>query len=186
MKYLIVGLGNPGPEYHLTRHNIGFQTVEALAHSHKASFAPARLTEKAEISYKGRKITLIKPTTYMNLSGRAVRYWLQHLQIPATQLLVITDDLHLPFGTIRLRGKGGDAGHNGIKNITQELATSKYPRLRIGIGRDFLPGQQSDYVLGTFSAQEQTGLPPLIQQASDTALSFCWRGITHTMGLFNK
>lgn len=186
MKYLIVGLGNPGPEYHLTRHNIGFQIVEALARTHQLSFEPARLADKADLSYKGRKITLIKPTTYMNLSGRAVRYWLQHLHIPATQLLVITDDLHLPFGKIRLRGKGSDAGHNGIKNITHELTSNQYPRLRIGIGRDFLPGQQSDYVLGTFSAQEQADLPTLIQQASDTILSFCWRGITHTMNLFNK
>ena len=185
MNYLIIGLGNIGHEYHMTRHNIGFQVVEALAHEHEVSFQSARLGDIASLSYKGRKITLLKPTTYMNRSGKAVRYWLQNLHVPLTNLLVITDDLHLPFGRLRLRPKGGHGGHNGMKNIIEEIGTSEYTRLRMGIDAQFAQGKQSDYVLDPFTAAEQENLPLLIQQAIEIILSFCWRGTVHTMNLYN-
>lgn len=185
MKYLIVGLGNIGDEYHMTRHNIGFQVVDALAEAHKVLFQPARLADIAHFSYKGRKITLLKPTTYMNKSGKAVRYWLQTLQILPNNLLVITDDLHLPFGKQRLRPQGNHGGHNGMKNIIEEIGTSQYARLRFGIDARFSSGQQSSYVLNPFTIEEQKELPSLIQQAIDTVLSFCWRGAAHTMNLYN-
>lgn len=186
MKYLITGLGNVGNDYRHTRHNIGFEIVDAIASQQRAIFKPNHLAEVADISYKGRKITLIKPATYMNLSGRAVRYWLQKNQIPVTQLLVIVDDLHLPFGKLRLRPQGSDAGHNGMKNINEKIGTKQYPRLRFGIGNNFYPGQQGDYVLAPFKKEEMNQLPTLIDKAVETTLAFCWRGIEDTMQRYNR
>ena len=185
MNYLIVGLGNTGHEYQMTRHNIGFQVVEALAREREIPFEPARLGDVARLSYKGRKLTLVKPTTYMNRSGKAVRYWLQNLRIPLSNLLVIADDLHLPFGKLRLRPKGGHGGHNGLKNIIEEVGTSQYARLRFGIDAQFAQGEQSTYVLNPFTVEEQQKLPLLIQQAIEITLSFCWRWMVHTMNLHN-
>ena len=192
MQYLITGLGNTGGkyidarhstsvEYIGTRHNIGFQVVEHLAHTHDASFEPRRLGHIAQLTYKGRHLTLLKPNTYMNRSGRAVRYWLDKLKISPDHLLVIVDDLHLPFGKLRLRPKGSHGGHNGLRNINDELQTTAYPRLRFGIGDHFHPGQQGDYVLSPFNPEEKEQLPPLIEDAKNTILSFCWRGIEDTM-----
>jgi PTH1 family peptidyl-tRNA hydrolase len=185
MKYLIAGLGNVGLEYEHTRHNIGFQVVEKMAHDHEVSFQSDRLADVVQLSYKGRKLTLLKPTTYMNQSGRAVRYWLQALQIPPSQVLIITDDLHLPLGTLRLRTEGSHAGHNGLRNITEELQTSQYARLRFGIDRNFSTGQQSTYVLNPFKSEEQTKLPLLIEKAAEMAFTFCWRGAKDTMQRYN-
>ena len=186
MKYLIVGLGNIGPEYELTRHNIGFLVVDRLADIHKASFDLTRHAEKAELRYKGRQIHLIKPTTYMNLSGKAVAYWMQELGISKENVLVIVDDLALPFGSLRMRTKGSSAGHNGLKNIEQLLGGQDYARLRFGIGDDFHKGQQVDYVLSNFSKQEIERLPELMDKAGEMILSFCSIGAARTMSLFNS
>ncbi len=186
MKYLVVGLGNIGPGYELTRHNIGFLVLDRLAEKHRATFTPARYGEQALIKYKGRSIYLIKPSTFMNLSGKAVNYWLNALKLPIEQLLVVLDDIALPFGALRMRAKGSDAGHNGLKNIEQVLGTNKYPRLRFGIGNDFHPGQQVDYVLSRFSQEEFDQLPPIMDKAADMILSFCTIGINRTMNQFNS
>ena len=186
MKYLIVGLGNVGASYAHTRHNIGFQVVDKIAHDHHVSFQSARLADTAQLSYKGRNITLLKPSTYMNLSGRAVRYWLQTLRIDTSHILIITDDLHLPLGTLRLRKEGSHGGHNGLRNIIEELHTPKYARLRFGIDRNFAPGKQADYVLENFTRQEEALLPELIEKAGDMVLSFCWRGAQDTMQRYNN
>src|SRR5882672_10534568 len=156
VKYLIAGLGNIGPEYELTRHNIGFLTLDRIADNHKLQFATHRLADKAEFNYKGRQLHLIKPNTFMNLSGKAIAYWLQALKIQKENLLVIVDDIALPFGSIRMRTKGSAAGHNGLKNIEQILAGQEYSRLRFGIGNDFARGQQVDFVLSNFSKEEIT------------------------------
>ena len=164
-KYLITGLGNIGDSYRNTRHNVGFMVVDHLAQEAEASFITSRLGDVAHITYKGCSLCLLKPSTYMNLSGSAVRYWLQKLKIPIAQSLVIADDIHLALGCLRLRPKGGHGGHNGLKSITQVLASFHYPRLRFGIGKDFLLGKQSDYVLGNFSAEETPLLQKLIEKA---------------------
>ena len=148
--YLIAGLGNIGSEYAGTRHNIGFDVVDALVSKHGGSFATERLASMAEISYRGKTLTCIKPTTYMNLSGKAVQYWLEKKKIPLERLLVITDDIALPISRLRLRATDHDAGHNGLKSIFEELQTEKYPRLRYGVGNDFPRGMQVEYVLGTW------------------------------------
>lgn len=186
MKYLIAGLGNIGPEYELTRHNIGFLVLDQLADQHKVSFSLERLAETADFKYKGRHIHLIKPTTYMNLSGKAVTYWLQELKIPRENLLVIVDDIALPFGTLRMRTKGSSAGHNGLKNIEALLPGQEYSRLRFGIGNGFGKGQQVDYVLSNFTRQELDQLPELMMKANEMVLSFCTIGAAHTMSQFNS
>ena len=185
MKYLIAGLGNIGPKYELTRHNIGFLVLDQLADEHKAEFKTDRLAEKAEFKYKGRAIHLIKPTTYMNLSGRALAYWMQALSIPRENLLVIVDEIALPFGTLRMRPKGSAGGHNGLKNIEETLGDQAYTRLRFGIGGEFSKGQQVDYVLSNFTQQEFTELPVLIKKVNEMVLSFCTIGVEKTMSLFN-
>lgn len=185
MKYLIAGLGNPGPPYELTRHNIGFLVLDRMADNAKVEFKNVRLADKAEMKYKGRTLHLIKPTTYMNLSGRAVSFWMQELKIPVENLLVIVDDLALPFGNLRLRAKGSSAGHNGLNNIEEVLGTQAYPRLRFGIGSDFSRGQQSDYVLSNFTAEEIDHLPPLMDKAEKIVQSFCTIGIERTMNFHN-
>jgi PTH1 family peptidyl-tRNA hydrolase len=186
MKYLIAGLGNIGPEYELTRHNIGFLVLDRLADQHKLEFELSRHAEKSELKYKGRQIHLIKPTTYMNLSGKAVSYWLNELKIPKENLLVVLDDLALPFGTLRMRTKGSSAGHNGLKNIEELIGGQDYPRLRFGIGDDFGKGYQKDYVLSNFEKKEFDELPILMDKASEMILSFCTIGAAKTMSLFNS
>lgn len=186
MKYLIVGLGNPGPEYELTRHNIGFLTLDRLADEHQASFATDRLAEVAELKYKGRQIYLIKPTTFMNRSGKAVNYWMQQLKITIENCLIITDDIALPFGKLRMRAKGSSAGHNGLKDIESVLGGSQYPRLRFGVGNDFPKGRQIDYVLGSFPENELQALPERMDKAGSMILGFCTIGISRTMSQYNE
>ncbi len=185
MKYLIAGLGNIGAEYELTRHNIGFLTLDQLADKMGVKFTSDRLASTSEFKHKGRQIFMIKPSTYMNLSGKAINYWLQELKIPVENLLVITDDLALPFGKLRMRGKGSNAGHNGLGNIEQVLGNNIYPRLRFGIGSEFSKGKQIDYVLSPFSGQEFKDLPSYIEKANEMILSFCSVGIERTMSQFN-
>ncbi len=186
MKYLIVGLGNPGAEYEDTRHNIGFKVVDAIAQSRGASFAPARLGEVSTFRFKARTFVLLKPSTYMNLSGKAVRYWMDAEKIPVENVLVITDDLALPFGTLRIRGKGSDGGHNGLKDIQAVLNTTQYPRLRFGIGDAFHRGAQVDYVLGKWTAEERNALPERLERCVESAWSFATAGLGRTMNAFNN
>jgi peptidyl-tRNA hydrolase, PTH1 family len=186
MKYLIAGLGNIGIEYELTRHNIGFLVLDRLADVNKVSFSLTRHAEKAEIKYKGRQLHLLKPTTYMNLSGKAIAYWLKELAIPKENLLVIVDDIALPFGSLRMRSKGSAAGHNGLKNIEEVLGSQEYPRLRFGIGNDYPKGQQVNYVLSNFKQEEFKALPELMDKASEMILSFCTQGLDRTMNHHNN
>lgn len=186
MKYLIVGLGNPGPEYELTRHNIGFLTLDRLADIKGEAFSSDRLADVAEIKHKGRQIYLIKPTTYMNRSGKAANYWLQQLKIGVDKCLVITDDIALPFGKLRMRAKGSNAGHNGLKDIESVIGGSHYPRLKFGIGSDFPKGRQVDYVLGRFPDDELEQLPERMDKAGEMVLSFCTIGIQRTMTQYNE
>ncbi|MBS1557140.1 MAG: aminoacyl-tRNA hydrolase [Bacteroidetes bacterium] len=185
MKYLIVGLGNIGAEYELTRHNIGFLTLDRIAGNNQISFRIERLADKAELKYKGRVIHFIKPNTYMNLSGKAVAYWMQDLKILKENLLVVVDDIALPFGSWRMRTKGSSAGHNGLKNIETVLGGQDYARLRLGIGSEYAKGQQVDYVLGNFSSSEFEVLPSIMDKAEEIILSFCTIGAERTMNHFN-
>lgn len=185
MKYLIAGLGNIGSEYELTRHNIGFLVLDQLADQHKADFTTERLAMHAEIKYKGRALHLIKPTTYMNLSGKAIAYWLQELKITKENLLVVVDEIALPFGSLRMRSKGSAAGHNGLKNIELLLNGQDYPRLRFGVGDNYAKGHQVDYVLSRFSTDEFKKLPDLMIKANEMILSFCTAGVERTMSQFN-
>ena len=186
MKYLIAGLGNIGPEYALTRHNVGFMALDRLAAQHDFRFSFERLAYTAEWKYKGRQIHFIKPTTYMNLSGRAVRYYLDALKIPVENLLVVVDELQLDFGTLRLKPKGSHGGHNGLRNIEEVLGTPNYARLRFGVGNDFPRGRQVEYVLKPFSDPELGELPAYLDRADDMLLSFCTLGIQQTMNIFNQ
>lgn len=186
MKYLIAGLGNIGAEYKNTRHNIGFQILDALAGASNISFNDKRYGFVAEYKYKARTFILLKPATYMNLSGRAVAYWLQKEDIEISNLLVLVDDLALPFGTIRVRAKGGAGGHNGLENINQVLGRNDYARLRFGIGDNFHKGFQVDYVLGEWSREEQKELPAKIDTCIEIIQSFGTIGTERTMNFFNK
>lgn len=185
MKYLIAGLGNIGAEYELTRHNIGFLTLDRLADNHKINFKTERLADKAEVKYKGRQLHLIKPNTYMNLSGKAIAYWLQDLKIPKENLLVIVDDIALPFGGLRLRPKGSAAGHNGLKSIEQSVGGQEYPRLRMGIGNNYAKGQQVDFVLSRFEPEEFKILPTVMDKTIEMIFSFCTAGLERTMSAYN-
>ena len=185
MKFLIVGLGNPGPEYRNTRHNIGFQVVDALAGA-STSFSSSRYAEIAEVRHKGRTLVLAKPQTFMNLSGKAVRYWMEQENIPAERVLVITDDLALPFGKLRLRGSGSAGGHNGLTNIIETLGHQVFPRLRFGIGNEFGRGKQVDYVLSGWSAEEQKTLAARIEVAVEAVRDMALMGIDHAMSTFNS
>ena len=185
MKYLIVGLGNPGEEYKDTRHNIGFKVLNALAEEAGVSFNSGRLAFYTEFKYKARNLILIKPNTYMNLSGKAVNYWLQRMNLDTSKLLVITDDIALDFGILRMRGKGSDGGHNGIKNINEVLATTNYARLRFGIGSDFSKGKQADYVLDNWNESQSKQLKTGIDKTKKAVHSFCTIGIVETMNKFN-
>lgn len=186
MKYLITGLGNIGPKYDKTRHNIGFEVLDKLAEKQGVSFATERYGDIAEFKHKGRSFVLLKPSTYMNLSGKAVRYWSQVLSVPHDRLLVVTDDVALPFGKLRLRPKGSSGGHNGLKNIEILLETAAYARLRFGVGGDFPKGQQVDYVLSRFSKKEEEQLPEIITKVTEMVLSFGTQGVQRTMNNFNS
>ena len=186
MKFLVAGLGNIGPEYELTRHNIGFLTLDRLADNHKIDFITGRLADKAEFKFKGKQLHLIKPNTYMNLSGKAIAYWLQELKIPKENLLVVVDDIALPFGSLRLRQKGSSAGHNGLKNVELMLGGQDYARLRMGIGSDFSKGQQIDFVLSKFEKEEFKALPSVMDKSIEMILSLCTIGVERTMNFFNK
>ena len=185
MKYLIAGLGNPGPEYHDTRHNIGFCVVDTLAVK-AAAFTSERYAQRAEVRHKGRTLVLIKPATFMNLSGNAVRYWMEQEGVTTENLLVITDDLALPFGKIRLREMGGAGGHNGLAHIIEVLGTTSFPRLRFGIGDEFPRGRQVDHVLSVWTEEERRLLPDRVEVASSAAKEFALMGIAHTMSAYNK
>lgn len=186
MKYLIVGLGNMGADYDNTRHNIGFEVVDALAKEFDASFKNEHLGDIAELKHKGRTFVLLKPSTYMNRSGKAVRYWIQKLKVPQENVLIVLDDLNLPFGKQRLRGKGNDGGHNGLKDIDATLGNNNYARLRLGIGNEFPKGRQVDFVLGEWSKEEADQLPDVLKYAADTIKSFGTIGLDMTMNQFNK
>lgn len=184
-KYLIVGLGNPGYEYENTRHNTGFMVLDKMADSAGVSFEDKRYGYVAETSIKGRKVFLLKPTTYMNLSGNAVRYWLQKENIDQKRLLVVVDDLSIPLGDYRLKGNGSNGGHNGLGNI-QQLIGQQYARLRMGIGSDFQRGQQVDWVLGKYTDEDMRTLQPSIDEAVEIIRSFVLAGLDITMNQFNK
>lgn len=186
MKYLIVGLGNIGAEYHETRHNIGFMVLDALAKASNTLFSTERYGDVARMSVKGKQLILLKPSTYMNLSGNAVRYWMEQEKIPLERVLIIVDDLALPFGILRLKGKGSDAGHNGLKHIAEILRTQNYTRLRFGIGNDFPRGGQIDYVLGKFTATDRETMPERLNTAIEIIKSFCLAGLNITMNQFNN
>jgi PTH1 family peptidyl-tRNA hydrolase len=186
VKYLIVGLGNIGEEYRNTRHNIGFQILDAFAEASNIAFSPARYGDKAVVKFKGRQFILIKPSTYMNLSGKAVNYWLQKEKLSPDSLLVLTDDLALDFGTIRLRAKGSDGGHNGLKSINEIIGTNKYARLRFGIGNEFNRGQQVDYVLGEWADEHIEKLPERKEKCIEAIKAFGTVGIAMTMNQFNN
>lgn len=185
-KYLIAGLGNIGAEYKNTRHNIGFKVVDYLAQQHNVAFATQKLGDIAELKYKGRTFILLKPSTYMNLSGKSIRYWLEKEKIPIENLLVITDDLNLSFGTIRIKSKGSDGGHNGLKDIQAQLNTTVYARLRFGISADFAKGKQIDYVLGEWTIEEESLLTERLDKSAQAVLSFGLSGINNTMNNFNN
>ena len=186
MSFLIAGLGNIGDEYLQTRHNVGFEIVEELALKNEITFKLERLAHYASYKYRGKPIHLIKPTTYMNLSGKAVRYWMNELHIPSSNVLVILDDLAIPFGSLRLRGKGNHGGHNGLKDIDLTLGNNEYPRLRFGIGNDYLKGQQVDYVLGRWSAAEMKEMPQKIKLSCEAGESFIFEGLDRAMSKYNK
>jgi peptidyl-tRNA hydrolase, PTH1 family len=185
-KFLIVGLGNIGEEYAETRHNIGFKIAEALASESGAKFSPGRYAHVAEVKHKGRQLILIKPTTYMNLSGMAVNYWLQHEKIPLENMMVLVDELALPFGKIRIGPKGSDGGHNGLKSVQEEIKTTEYPRLRFGISNQFNKGGQVDYVLGKWDDVELKTLHERIKIASDAIKAFTFIGLQRCMNEYNN
>lgn len=186
IKYLIVGLGNIGPDYVGTRHNLGFMVADKLAEDAGKSFESCRYGDMAIVRVKNRELHILKPSTFMNLSGVAVRFWMNKLKLPLDRLLVVVDDLALPFGTIRLRGGGSDAGHNGLKNIADQLGTNNYARLRFGIGNGFPRGGQIDYVLGQFTEDENKELPSRINIAVDAIKDFCLSGLSNAMNHFNN
>ncbi|MEX2512633.1 MAG: aminoacyl-tRNA hydrolase [Cyclobacteriaceae bacterium] len=186
MKYLIVGLGNIGPEYELTRHNVGFLTLDRMADTHDLKWNSDRMAFTSFLKWKGRQIHLIKPTTYMNLSGKAVNYWMKSLKIPKEKILIIVDDIALPFGKLRMRGKGSSAGHNGLKNIEELTGGQDFARLRFGIGDEFPQGKQIDYVLGRWSQREIDQLPEAMDRATEMIGSFCTSGLNATMNLYNQ
>ena len=186
MKYLIIGLGNPGEKYEDTRHNIGFKVLDNLASLSNISFSTDKLADVATVKFKGRNLVLVKPNTFMNLSGKSVNYWMQKEKIPIKNILVVTDDIALPFGSIRMRAKGSDGGHNGLKNIIEVLSSSVFSRIKFGIGSEFSKGSQSNYVLGKWSDEEKK----FLQEKTDTVVkmiqSFSRVGVSRTMNDFNR
>lgn len=186
MKFLVVGLGNIGSEYRATRHNIGFRILDAFAEASNISFSTERYGDVGRGRVKNAQVVLLKPSTYMNLSGNAVVYWLNKENITIENLLVLVDDITLPFGAIRIKPQGSDAGHNGLKNIAEMLQTYNYARLRFGIGGDFPRGCQIDYVLGNFSTEEEAALPARIKIAADAIKAYCLSGIQYAMNNYNN
>ena len=186
MKYLIVGLGNIGNEYQDTRHNIGFTILDAFAKASNVFFTENRYGSTCEVKMKGRTLILLKPSTFMNLSGNALRYWMQKETIEIDNVLVVVDDLALPFGTLRLKPQGSDAGHNGLKNIQEILGHNNYPRLRFGIGNDFSKGRQVEYVLGKWTKEQSEALPERAERCAEIIQSFCLAGMQLTMTQFNN
>jgi PTH1 family peptidyl-tRNA hydrolase len=184
-KFLIVGLGNPGPKYEHTRHNIGFKILDYLAEKEEVGFSTQKLGAVAQFKFKGRTFILLKPSTYMNLSGKSVNYWLQKEKIHLQNLLVVTDDLNLAFGTIRLKIKGSDGGHNGLKDIQSTLNTTKYNRFRFGISDEFSKGKQIDYVLGEWGEEEKKEMADRLQKSAELVKSFGTAGVSNTMNSFN-
>ena len=184
-KYLIVGLGNTGADYVNTRHNIGFKALNHFANTHNIEFENRKLGALANYKLKGRTFLLLKPNTFMNLSGKAIKYWLDKEKIPMANLLVVTDDLNLSFGTLRLKTKGSDGGHNGLKDIQDKLNTTQYSRLRFGISDEFSKGRQVDYVLGAWSDEESSKLDERLNRLSLSLISFGMSGINETMNQFN-
>ena len=186
MKYLVVGLGNIGSEYDGTRHNIGFRVLDAFAEASNAVFEDKRYGFVAHTRVKNAELVLLKPSTYMNLSGLAVRYWLNKENVDLDRLLVVVDDLALPFGKLRLKGNGSDGGHNGLKNIAQLLCTQQYARLRFGIGNDFVPGTQVNFVLSGFTDEELQGMGERVSMACEAIKAFCLSGLTFAMNHYNN
>ncbi len=184
-KFLIVGLGNIGQEYENTRHNIGFKVLDYLAKQESLTFQTQKLGDIAEYTIKGRKLILLKPSTYMNLSGKAVKYWMEKENVEKENVLIITDDLNLPFGAVRIKAKGSDGGHNGLKNIQMVLNSVEYPRFRFGISDQFKKGQQVDYVLGEWDDEEKSKLPERLDLAIKAIQSFALAGLNNTMNEFN-
>ena len=180
-KLLVVGLGNPGKDYIDTRHNIGFKIINEVANNHRVLFEDVRFGQLSKFIYKGKIIKLLKPNTFMNLSGKSVKYHLVKNNIALDNLLVLTDDIHLKFGTLRLRRKGSDGGHNGLKSIISSLSTNQYSRLKFGIGNDFVSGNQSDYVLGSWSENEKEQLDELIMNSAKIVIDFCVNGVDKAM-----
>lgn len=186
MKYLIVGLGNPGDKYENTRHNIGFKVVDHFLKDLDDPWTIAKQGHIAKVKFKGRVLIFLKPQTYMNLSGKAVNYWMQKEKIPIENTLIITDDIALPFGKLRMKGKGSDGGHNGLKDIIATLNTSNFPRLRFGVGSDFSKGRQVDYVLGEWSAEEAEQLADRLKVCGEFIKGFCTVGLQQTMNNWNN
>lgn len=186
MKFLIAGLGNIGAEYDATRHNVGFDIADVLVMKHNGSFKTDRLASVAEFKLKGRQVIVIKPTTYMNLSGKSVKYWMDKEKIPLEHVLVIIDELALPLGTLRMKGSGSAGGHNGLKSVEEILKTNQYPRLRFGIGNDYPRGRQVDFVLGKWTEAEMATLKLRVPVCADMIESFILRGLQPTMNDFNK
>ena len=184
-KFLAVGLGNIGEKYAHTRHNIGFSILDQLAGEEEFSFKDARLGAIATFKYKGRSVLCLKPSTYMNLSGKAVKYWVDHEKIPLENILVVTDDINLPFGTLRLKAKGSDGGHNGLKDIQSTLQTTKYHRFRFGVGAGFSKGKQVDYVLGKWTETEEQAIKKRLERSTQLIRSFVFAGPKNTMNQFN-
>ena len=185
MNYLIVGIGNIGVEYANTRHNMGFMILDAWAQASNIVFESGRYGSTATVSFKGRKFTLLKPSTYMNLSGKAVRYWMNELKIPVEQLLVISDDLNLPFGTLRLRKNGSAGGHNGLSNINELIGTQEYARIRVGIGNDYGRGQQIGFVLGELGQEEREQMPEICNRAIEGVKAWATIGPDRAMNIVN-
>jgi PTH1 family peptidyl-tRNA hydrolase len=184
-KFLIIGLGNIGDKYTDTRHNIGFKILDEVANEHSVSFQTEKLGDITNFRFKGRTFILLKPSTYMNLSGKAVKYWMQKEKIGIENILVVTDDLNIDFGTIRLKAKGSDGGHNGLKDIQEKLGTNKYPRFRFGVGADYAKGRQVDYVLGKWSKVETSQLIERLPTSGKVITSFGTAGLANTMNTFN-
>ncbi|WP_420321279.1 aminoacyl-tRNA hydrolase [Flagellimonas sp.] len=184
-KFLIIGLGNIGAEYEETRHNIGFKILDSLSEKENFTFESEKLGAVASFKHKGKSVLCLKPSTYMNLSGKAVKYWMEKEKIPLENVLIVTDDINLPFGTLRLKTKGSDGGHNGLKDIQNTLQTTQYNRLRFGVGAEFPKGRQVDYVLGKWNEDEISALPERLQKSADLIKSFIFSGVKNTMNQFN-
>ena len=183
--YLIVGLGNIGVDYHNTRHNIGFTVLDLLAKQLDISFSTLRYGDVAEMNYKGKKLVLLKPSTLMNRSGHAVRYWMKQRKVNSQNILVIADDVHLDFGYLRIRKQGSDGGHNGLRDIQDKLGSNQYPRLRVGIGANFSKGRQADFVLSPWNSDEERFLPTIVDRATKAVVDFATQGLEKTMNLHN-